>query len=80
MTAGLKEPLSGEETAELLSFVEGQNSDGYGEGFEQRPIKTPDGEIYVSFWDNGNYSMKLEQEMKNNSPEVEYGGPVMGGM
>jgi len=37
----------------------GQNSDGYGEGFEQRPIKTPDGEIYVSFWDSGNYSMML---------------------
>lgn len=80
MTAGLKEPLSGEETAELLSFVEGQNSDGYGEGFEQRPIKTPDGEIYVSFWDSGKYSMKLEQEMKNNSPDTGYGGPVMGGM
>ena len=28
MTAGLKEPLSGEETAELLEFVTGQNSDG----------------------------------------------------
>ena len=29
MTAGLKESLSGEETAELLDFVTGQNSDGY---------------------------------------------------
>ncbi len=29
MTAGLKEPLSGEETAELLEFVTGQASDGY---------------------------------------------------
>ena len=45
MTAGLKDSLSGEETAELFDFVTGQNSDGYGEGFEQRPIKTPDGEI-----------------------------------
>lgn len=56
----------------------GQNSDGYGEGFEQRPIKTPDGEIYVSFWDSENYSMKLEQEMKNSSPDLGYGGQVMG--
>ncbi|WP_368488042.1 hypothetical protein [Clostridium sp. BJN0013] len=78
MTAGLKELLSGEETAELLSFVEGQNADGYGEGFEQRPIKTPDGEIYVSFWNHENYSQKLEQELKNNSPDLGYGGPVMG--
>lgn len=77
MTAGLKEPLSGEETAELLNFVTGQASDGYGEGFEQRPIKTPDGEIYVSFWNHENYSLKLEQDMKNNSPDLGYGGPVM---
>lgn len=77
MTAGLKEPLSGEETAELLEFVTGQASDGYGEGFEQRPIKTPDGEIYVSFWNHENYSLKLEQDMKNNSPDLGYGGPVM---
>ena len=80
MTAGLKESLSGEETAALMEYVCGQNSDGYGEGFEQRPIKTPEGEIYVSFWDSGNYSMKLEQEMKNKAPDHGYGGPVMGGM
>lgn len=46
MTAGLKELLSGEETAELLDFVSGRNSDEYGEILEQRPIKMPDGEIY----------------------------------
>jgi hypothetical protein len=80
MTAGLKESLSGEETAALMEYVCGQNSDGYGEGFEQRPIKTPDGEIYVSFWDSGNYSMKMEQEMKNKAPDLGCGGPVMGGM
>jgi len=78
MTAGLREPLSGEETAELLEFVTGQNSDGYGEGLEQRPIKTPDGEIYVSFWNHENYSLKLEQEMKNSSSDLGYGGQVMG--
>jgi len=78
MTAGLKESLSGEETAELLDFVTGQNSDGYGEGLEQRPIKTLDGEIYVSFWNHENYSLKLEQEMKNSSPDLGYGGQVMG--
>lgn len=80
MNAGLKEPLSGEEIATLLDYVSGQNSDGYGEGFEQRPIKTPDGEIYVSFWNHENYSLKLEDEMKNKAPDLEHGGPVMGGM
>lgn len=69
MTAGMKESLSGEETAELLDFVTGQNSDGYGEVLEQRPIKTPDGEIYVSFWNDGDeYSVKPEQELKQEVP------------
>lgn len=78
MTAGLTEALSGEETAELLEYVAGQNADGYGEGLEQRLIKTPDGEIYVSFWNHENYSPKLEQEMKNSSPDLGYGGLMMG--
>jgi hypothetical protein len=80
MTAGLKEPLSGEEIAALMDYVCGQNSDGYGESLEQHPIKTQDGEIYVSFWDSGDYTMKLEKDMKNDSPDSGYGGPVMGGM
>lgn len=81
MTAGLTEPLSGEETAELLDYVTGQNSDGYGEILEQRPIKTQDGEIYVSFWDSGKgYSVKPEQEFKNSSADPRYGGPVLGGI
>ncbi len=66
MTAGLKAPLSGEETAEIKDFVIGQNADGWGEGFEQRPIKTPDGEIYVSFWNSDKYFLKFEQELKPN--------------
>ena len=77
MTAGLRESLSGEEPAGLLEFVTGQNSDGYGEGLEQRPIKTSNGEIYVSFWNHENYSLKFEQDMKNNSPDLGYGGLVM---
>lgn len=78
MTARLNESLSGKETEELLDFVTGQNSDGYGEGLEQGPVKTSEGDIYVSFWNHENYSIKLEQEMKNNSTDLGYGGQVMG--
>ena len=80
MTAGVSGALSEAEITELLSFIEGQNSDGYGEGLEQRPIKTSAGEIYVSFWNSESYFIKLEQELKQRAPDFGYGGPVMGGM
>lgn len=38
---------------ELQALVEewrGQESDGWGEGFEQQPMEIEDGELYVSFW------------------------------
>jgi hypothetical protein len=44
-------------------------------------LKTPDGEIYISFWESGrNYSVKPEQKFKNSSPDPGYGGPVLEGM
>lgn len=53
INAELTSPLSEGEKEEFLSWVEGQNSDGFGEGFEQRPLKTDDGEMYISFWHSG---------------------------
>lgn len=46
----LKTELTAEELERLKEDISGQASDGFGEGFEQRPIKTPGGEIYVSLW------------------------------
>ncbi|MDD4808376.1 MAG: antirestriction protein ArdA [Oscillospiraceae bacterium] len=58
--------LSDGEMQELISQWSGQCSDGWGEGFEQRPIKTEDGELYVSFWNAGkDFFIKPEQELKN---------------
>ena len=37
----------------MKEWISGQNSDGLGEGFEQRPIETVDGYIYVHFWNSG---------------------------
>ena len=42
--------LTAEELDRLKETIIGQAADGFGEGFEQRPIKTGDGEIYVSLW------------------------------
>ena len=46
----IKSELTAEELERLKGNISGQASDGFGEGFEQRPIKTPGGEIYVSLW------------------------------
>ena len=45
---GLREILSPAEEQEWIDELIGQAADGFGEGLEQRPICTADGEIYVS--------------------------------
>ncbi len=57
----------------------GQESDGWGEGAEQRPIRTSEGELYVSFWSsNSDFFIKTEEELKS-APEQRW-GLRMGGM
>ena len=81
MVAEVHGELTEAETDMMISYCTGQNSDGYGESFEQRPIKTRDGEIYVSFWNSENYFLKPEQELKQNSePDLGCNTQTMGGM
>ncbi len=62
----LKEPFTDEEKVAVKEWVTGQNSDGLGEGFEQRPIETEDGDLYVSMWNDGDdYFMYDEDEMSD---------------
>lgn len=59
----ISEPLTEEEIKVLKEYWTGQMSDGWGEGFEQRPINVEDGEIYVSFWNSANFwSVMTEEE------------------
>lgn len=51
--AELTAPFTAEEEAEFKDWLEGQCSDGYGEGLEQRSIRVEDGDMYVSFWHGG---------------------------
>lgn len=59
MVAEVYGELTEAETDKLLDFAVGQMSDGWGEGFEQRPIKTDDGEIFVSFWNSDHFSVSI---------------------
>ena len=60
----LREPFTAEEKEKVREWVRGQNSDGFGEGLEQRPIETEDGDLYVSMWNSGDdYFIYDENEM-----------------
>ena len=60
----LTEALTPEETERLKDAITGQNSDGLGEGFEQREIRTDEGDLYVSFWHSGDdYFLHTQDEM-----------------
>ncbi len=58
-------PLSMEETERLKDAITGQNSDEFGEEFEQRGIKTEDGEIHVSLWNYEEYFLKTKAKMNS---------------
>ncbi|WP_300685533.1 hypothetical protein [Acutalibacter sp. 1XD8-36] len=72
----LKEPLTPEEMADLREEILGQCSDGLGEGFEQRPIETDEGDLYVSYWNSSDdYFLCTEDELDEHlEPHQGMGG------
>ena len=72
--------LTPEELAELKDYISGQASDGWGEGFEQRPIDTDQGEVYVHLWSfDRDWSIQTEQE-RFGLAQDQAAGMTMGGM
>ena len=64
VTASVYGQLTKDELEDLREYFIGQLSDGAGESLEQRPIKTPDCEIYVSFWSfDDSWSLQTTEEM-----------------
>ena len=59
VTLQLKDHLQSDEMPELCDYITGQYSDGWGEGFEQQEIQVGDGEIYVHFWQSGDYEIQI---------------------
>ncbi|MEG0273379.1 MAG: antirestriction protein ArdA [Hydrogenoanaerobacterium sp.] len=75
--AQLNAPLDDRELKTLKETISGQCSDGWGEGFEQREIDCNGKEIYVSFWQSGNWSLQTAAELGIDEPKQEM---TMGGM
>ena len=74
----LTAPLTPEEKESVTDWVTGQNSDGLGEGFEQRPIATEDGDLHVSMYDMRDSWICDAEEFEDRISQSQ--GPVMGGM
>lgn len=72
----LNETLTTEETERLKDAIDGQNSDGFGEGFEQCSIETLNGKLYAFLWDYDDYFLKTSEEMDEylNKTEINMGG------
>ena len=67
--------LTPAEHDELIEWLTGQFSDGWGEGLEQREIKVEDGELYLSFWDaSDRFFIRPEDEMDSQSFGLGMGG------
>lgn len=60
----VKGRLSPGELEELKEFCTGQYSDGWGEGYEQRPRRTDYGSLYVSFWDCNGFFLRTRDELE----------------
>ena len=59
-----KEELTEEKTEKFKEWLRGQCSDSFGEHFEQQPIHTKEGDLFVSFWNNSNsYFLCIEDEL-----------------
>jgi len=75
----LREGLTPEEKETLKEWITGQNSDGLGEGFEQRSLKIEDGDLYISLWSSErDYFIYDKGEMDEYI--LQQRGQQMGGM
>ena len=66
VTVQLTDEIDTQGVSDLKDWISGQNSDGLGEGFEQRDFDVEDGSLYVSFWKwTDDYFIYDEEEMEH---------------
>ena len=64
------------ELSAVTEYISGQFSDGWGEGFELRPVTLGNDKVYISFWNSEDYYLKPESEV---FPEQDF-EQTMGGI
>jgi hypothetical protein len=70
----LNDALMDKELELMKAEVNGQASDGWAEGFEQREIRVDDKGIYVSFWNSRDWFLKTAEEMGMTEQTQSMGG------
>ena len=65
-------PFTDEEKHSIKDWIEGQNSDGFGEGIEDRGIDTEDGILYVKLWSTDEEYFVYDEDQMDEY--VQYGG------
>jgi hypothetical protein len=70
----LNDVLMDKELEIIKSEINGQASDGFGEGFEQREIQVNNKGIYVSFWNSSDWFLKTAEEMGLTEQSQTMGG------
>lgn len=51
------------ETVDLVGYISGQFSDGFGESLEQHPVTLGEDAVYISLWNSEDYYLKPESEL-----------------
>jgi hypothetical protein len=77
MVMEIEGELTPGEITELKDYIVGQNADGYGESLEQHEIRVSEGDLYVSFWHNGEDYAVLTPEEFNAMLGIYQGEPAV---
>ena len=76
----LKEELTAEEKDALKEWITGQNSDGFGESFEQHPLAIEEGDLYISFWNSDDDYFVYDKNEMDEYNISQQNNQQMGGM